>query len=1240
MNVERIFIKTFGVLFMAALLFSVLPVGEAMAQTTYCVNVGGTEGCFPSIQEAIDVAVDGDTIEVYPGTYIEGTGGEKALDLTVPNLTVRSTDGRDATIIDANGATTGVWVNKNLGTVTFDGFTVKNFTDNGVVQSYTQREGTAFYILNNLIDPSNGYLRNGLQVSGSNSQVKDNIVYGAPLTDEWASTGIGVINASNVIVSGNLVQQDILEATNPDIGINVMSYNATSNDVAVKNNTVQNAGNGIRISAGNPSYVVQNVIIENNILKDNNKGINVQNVTLNDVTISNNTIQKNRDEMNGEEIEFGTGIRFSDESATATGITISGNTFEDNETYQVFGHAGAQISVADVLANNTFDNAVTINSEYVIYSAIQTAVDAAADGATINVLPGTYNEQLELRTPNITVQSTDGRDVTFLDVPDGNLTTGVKVLADMGSVTFDGFTVMDFTEGGIIQGMSARPGTSFHVLNNKVIPAADYLRNGIQVSGDGSTVKGNFIEGAYLTEDWASTAIGVVNASNVLVEANEISGAVNGVDFGISVYNWNVDSVQNVSVINNTIYNVDYPLDATAYHGTVSNVVMEFNKITNYVEALWAEPYNEGGYDGISVTNVDASPNWWGSIAGPQSEIFGEDVTYSPWCGDEACSFTVPDENGVITLSGNVNVPGGIVINEPGLTFLLADDTVIQNDSPCFVINADNTRITTESPLGAVCLPTDGSNAIDVDGGLTNIIIEGLEIDGATGPGGGTDGILLGGIVTDLVIRDNFIHDLPGAGLNINGQPAGTVQIQGNLFKDNAFGINANGNTVLAEYNAWGSYDGPVGDDISAGVDADPWTHVDLYLESSGTDYANKVIQGETITYTVKANLANVMAADFVLDYPSELSVDGTPVMGSLFDNETLTDDGNQLHFMGYQFGSAALNEADVVLFTVTIRGDSLGKSLALELVNAPDSFGMAPGTGPSTTIYAAALDDVADLEVNALPTMDIDPEPGDVVAGLPVEFTVEIANAGGSDYDNLALHLDVPTDAILQVWDGAAWVAYVDPFDVGSLAAEGTTSPLFRVAFFSSGSNSVAAELYDTIAASMRMVAFDSEGFVTLGDFDVTGTISMQGRSVRSDVPLALTTLTEPDYGVFNTISVDLISNNYTFSGVNGGDYEFTTNQPRYLNVTADLDKQFSVVSGSVSLETLELKGGNANWADNVIDIGDAGIVAGEYQQPLFDNGDVNFDGRVNIQDLALVGGNYNLTSADAYAGWVPLVP
>ena len=156
-------------------------------------------------------------------------------------------------------------------------------------------------------------------------------------------------------------------------------------------------------------------------------------------------------------------------------------------------------------------------------------------------------------------------------------------------------------------------------------------------------------------------------------------------------------------------------------------------------------------------------------------------------------------------------------------------------------------------------------------------------------------------------------------------------------------------------------------------------------------------------------------------------------------------------------------------------------------------------------------------------------------------------------------------------------------------------------------------------------------------GEFDVTGTVSMQGRTVRSGVPMVLTSIGAPIYGPYGTTSTNVISNNVLFLGVNGGYYGVTTNQARYLNVTADLGKQI-FVNGDYDLSTLELKGGNADWTDNVIDISDAGVVGGQYGTGTIANdGDVNFDNRVNIQDLALVGGNFDLTSADAYSSWLP---
>ena len=78
-----------------------------------------------------------------------------------------------------------------------------------------------------------------------------------------------------------------------------------------------------------------------------------------------------------------------------------------------------------------------------------------------------------------------------------------------------------------------------------------------------------------------------------------------------------------------------------------------------------------------------------------------------------------------------------------------------------------------------------------------------------------------------------------------------------------------------------------------------------------------------------------------------------------------------------------------------------------------------------------------------------------------------------------------------------------------------------------------------------------------------------------------------------------------------------------------------------------LMLYGGNAVWQDclddvcipnNIIDAADVSLVGAQYLQSGPDlDGDVNYSGRVDIFDLAMVGANYGLTSKDVYATWLP---
>jgi len=334
------------------------------------------------------------------------------------------------------------------------------------------------------------------------------------------------------------------------------------------------------------------------------------------------------------------------------------------------------------------------------------------------------------------------------------------------------------------------------------------------------------------------------------------------------------------------------------------------------------------------------------------------------------------------------------------------------------------------------------------------------------------------------------------------------------------------------------------------------------------------------------------------------------------------------------------------VLFTVTFTAGTTGKNLALNLDETSDVFGME-GHGSSTNIYAAALLD-STLDIIALPTIDIVPvvaQPGPYAAGEPIEFNITVNNpADGGTFADLNLDFTLPTGAVLQYCSTmdnpcTTWTDVTDPMDIGTLAAPASAIvgplPLFRVIFPEAGTGTITVGLVDLSPVSpvdSFTLATASEEFTLAGGFTVTGTFSMQGRATREGIPVNLRyQVLTGFYADKPGETINQISYNLTITGVNGGSWLLTTNQPRYLNVIA-ANKKLVAVNGDETLLALELKGGDATL-DNAVGLGDASVVGGMYGTGTIANdADVNYDNKVNVQDLALVGGNYGLTSETAY--------
>ena len=283
---------------------------------------------------------------------------------------------------------------------------------------------------------------------------------------------------------------------------------------------------------------------------------------------------------------------------------------------------------------------------YDAFDKIQDGIDAVA-GSTVHVAAGTYDENIQidkalnLRGANAGVNPVTGTRGPESIIDAGEADRAVNILANLGVVTFDGFTVQNWKMQGICHRFDERAGTTVHVLNNIVIAPAVAAANGnsIQVSGDGSTVIGNEVTGASLeSEVWGGTAILVVAADNVVVSSNSVHDAS---DNGIAVagysewggpaigniieYNtvqacgWGIDlqkDVQNTMIRYNDVLNngLDYDDGSGIATWKPFDVVPSGTQI-HFNNIVGNGPYGVVSWDG---EEIDAKNNWWGDASGPE----------------------------------------------------------------------------------------------------------------------------------------------------------------------------------------------------------------------------------------------------------------------------------------------------------------------------------------------------------------------------------------------------------------------------------------------------------------------------------------------------------------------------------------------------------------------------------------------------------------------------------------------
>jgi len=214
---------------------------------------------YPTIQQGIDASIDGDTVLVQPGMYVENINfnGHNIV-LASLFLTTEDTSYISQTIIDGDSAGTVIIFNHQEDSTTIvKGFSITNglgsgsnpFYFAGGITCWTQSNPKIMhnYIINNT---TSGYSRyGGIYSYGSSPAITDNLIYG---NDDYAVTcrSQDLTSGYFPIIKNNLIVKN---------DQNYAGIRCWQSSPFIINNTISENGRGIR-------FVESEATIKNNII--------------------------------------------------------------------------------------------------------------------------------------------------------------------------------------------------------------------------------------------------------------------------------------------------------------------------------------------------------------------------------------------------------------------------------------------------------------------------------------------------------------------------------------------------------------------------------------------------------------------------------------------------------------------------------------------------------------------------------------------------------------------------------------------------------------------------------------------------------------------------------------------------------------------------------------------------------------------------------------------------------------
>jgi hypothetical protein len=656
----------------------------AKAAGPLCVDPGNTPTCYATIQEAVDAAVVGDTINVVAGTYAGQINVNKSVTILGDPGDASPGPGPSAPVIDGGSLPGDAFLLANgVSNVTIQGFEMRNFTSpsmDGIGNGISAWEASTsnITIQDNYFHHLgyNGVLvgNDGAAGDHTNWLIKGNVI------ENFGYIGFELTNTSNSSIENNVIHM-----TTPFIGAIFSSARRTETGLAVKNNQID----------GTPSTTYPVIYIYA-------YDLDMPNPNLDSVLIEGNTITSVGTPFQIYIRNIGTG--------TVTGVQVHNNSLSTlktstpaliDATNNWWGEVSGPVTGA-VLGNvnyvpwymdaakTTLDGPVHNVTSDTYHLTIQAAINSANPGDTINVAAGTYTEvgQIVINN-NLTIIGADKATTIVKPAQDTGTSGDARgwflvnsgVTFNLSNVTLDG-------DGHLVNMgiLSHGPGT----IENNIIqnmldnPSTSYAGRGVAFYDANMTVRNNFVQnfgriGIYAYG--AGVTAGVIDGNTVIGK-----GAGNWLSYGVELEGGAIAEVMNNEISNCQGVATDTSTSAGMYlttyfaPGTAANVHNNiFSKNTAGIAAGYdasdtsalTAHYNQflGNDEGISSTapTVDATHNWWDSVSGPgvvgtgMGDKVSTNVNFSPWCMDATCTFPLT------VTAQNQSIPVGSA--DPSFTF-------------------------------------------------------------------------------------------------------------------------------------------------------------------------------------------------------------------------------------------------------------------------------------------------------------------------------------------------------------------------------------------------------------------------------------------------------------------------------------------------------------------------------------------------------------------------------------------